>query len=255
MKYLRMASKKAGGVSNKKIQLIVVGKSESGKTSVVKMLMQGKCERIPHDDRTVGVDLSEWDLSGEADGLGFSVKDLAGQDAAGVWNQLFLVKRAIYVLVWRVLPRTDSREALREVSEMVSDWLDTVQLRVPGAHVILVATHVDSATEDEVDEQCSVAKTVAQQKMKAFDQDDRDSGIPSLTLWRDGNSFRVDCLRGAGMEELKCNIIEMARSVPWFGEQIPASYHTLMIKVGNRSQRTPWLTWATYAEMANQCGV
>ena len=139
MKYLRMASKKAGGVSNKKIQLIVVGKSESGKTSVVKMLMQGQCERIPHDDRTVGVDLSEWDLSGEADGLGFSVKDLAGQDAAGVWNQLFLVKRAIYVLVWRVLPRAASQEALRELSEMVSDWLDTLQLRVPGARVILVA--------------------------------------------------------------------------------------------------------------------
>jgi len=46
MKYLRIASKKAGGVVNKKIELILVGKSESGKTSVVKMLMQGKCERV-----------------------------------------------------------------------------------------------------------------------------------------------------------------------------------------------------------------
>jgi len=204
----------------------------------------------------VGVELMDWDVSEEADGLELSVKDLAGQDVAGVWNQLFLVKRAIYVLVWRVIPRAAaSQDTLHEVSEMVSTWLDSLQMRVPGAHVLLVATHVDSATEDEVDEQCVAVKTVAQEKVKLFAQDDEDSGIPSLTLWREGDSFRVDCLRGAGTEELKSNLFEMARCVPFFAEQIPASYHALRTKIRNRRLRTPWLTWAAYAEMAHQCGV
>ena len=90
--------------------------------------MQGVAPRIHEDKRTVGIEMSIWDLGQEANGLKFNIKDLAGQvlvrsvslstrlDCSvltpyalppqaiyALSNQYFLVSRAIFVLVWRAV--------------------------------------------------------------------------------------------------------------------------------------------------------
>ena len=58
--YLRLVAWQTNATLNMDIELIVIGKGESGKTSVINALMQGKSHRIHEDQRTVGIDLSDW---------------------------------------------------------------------------------------------------------------------------------------------------------------------------------------------------
>jgi hypothetical protein len=83
-------------------------------------MMHGKSDYIDEDKRTVGMVMSVLDFAEEARGLRFSTTDLAGQAVNGVANQFFLVRRAIFAVVWRVLPRAATEG---EVSKMVSKWL------------------------------------------------------------------------------------------------------------------------------------
>ena len=166
------------------------------------------------------------DFAEEERGLRFQITDLAGQAVNGVANQFFLVRRAIIAVVWRILPLV-SREggggAQGLVSEMVSKWLVAVQRRVPGASILLVATHVDCATAEEVQRQCDIIKATVARKVKQYGGDEAATGIPALTVWRGGDSVRVNCLDGTGRAELKKCLVEMAHSLPWWEEGIPRS--------------------------------
>jgi len=151
--YLKLADPKNGGQANTTIEPIFIGRGESGKTSVKDALMKDKAENFAEDNRTVGIVLDEWNLVKEASGLTFRIKDLAGQPVYGFTNQFFLVLRAIFVLVWRVLPNMATEQATfeKDISDMVSTWMDSIHLRMPDSTVIVVATHIDCATKDVVD--------------------------------------------------------------------------------------------------------
>ena len=100
---------------------------------------------------------------------------------------------------------------------MVSIWLDSIQLRVPGASIIIVATHIDCATtQSELDRQCQFVQGLVKEKMMQFKQQESSIGIPSLTVWNGGESCRVNCVEGVGVDELKKNLIKMAHSLPWW---------------------------------------
>jgi GTPase SAR1 family protein len=116
---------------NDTLKVIFVGMAMVGKTSMIKRLIEGENAIIPsHDDRTVGVDIYEWDNRKDkrfedidsriifedkelersickAAGIEkhnvdvkFSVWDFAGQHVYHATHQLFFSPRALYVLVW-----------------------------------------------------------------------------------------------------------------------------------------------------------
>lgn len=116
---------------NDTLKVIFVGMAMVGKTSMIKRLIEGENAIIPsHDDRTVGVDIYEWDNRKDkrfehidsriefedkelersiCDAAGienhnvnvkFSVWDFAGQHVYHATHQLFFSPRALYVLVW-----------------------------------------------------------------------------------------------------------------------------------------------------------
>jgi hypothetical protein len=277
--YLRLASPQAGGVVTRHVELFMVGNGESGKTSVLAMLKNGKAERIHEDQRTVGINLMDLDLSEEGDGLVFRTKDLAGQSVYALSNQFFLVARAIYVLVWRIVAggrrgegheghsgevggerdSADGESARELVKEMVSTWLDNLQVRVPGASVLVVVTHVDVATAEEIDEQCRVVQATVQRKVSESREDEKVTGIPSLSVWDAGSSLRVNCLEGTGAEELKRALIHKAHELPYWKEIIPGAFALLKVKIEelnlvNREHK-PWISWEEYAKIARECGV
>ena len=116
---------------NDTLKVIFVGMAMVGKTSMIKRLIEGEDAVIPsHDDRTVGVDIYEWDnkkdkrfehidsriqfedkeleqaictKAGTTEhnvNVKFSVWDFAGQHVYHATHELFFSPRALYVLVW-----------------------------------------------------------------------------------------------------------------------------------------------------------
>ena len=53
----------------------------------------------PTDHRTIGIDVSRWSPQGRD--VDFTLFDLAGQAVYLQTHQLFLLRRAVYLLVWR----------------------------------------------------------------------------------------------------------------------------------------------------------
>jgi GTPase SAR1 family protein len=108
---------------NDTLKVIFVGMARVGKTSMIRRLIEGKDAEIPtHDERTVGVDIYEWDpkrdrrfghidstinfqdvelasTMGDVD-VKFSMWDFAGQHVYHATHKLFFSPRALYVLVW-----------------------------------------------------------------------------------------------------------------------------------------------------------
>jgi hypothetical protein len=263
MDYLRLARPEEGGMFNNTIELIIVGRAECGKTSVIRSLQQGRSEKIEEDRRTVGIDLSRWDLDGipNALGLKFNVRDLAGEAIYRLSHQYFMVKKALFVLVWRVIPKISCNlhPFEDEVYAMVTEWLETVQLRVPGARILIVATHIDCAHESEVDRQCKRVKALIHDKVEELKEDELVSGIPAPIVWKHGDSLRVNCLDGTGVEALRLQLIEMAHDLPWWQEGIPGCYlnlkNVLRLPIHDEYQDRTWLSWTEYVALASKCGV
>lgn len=107
-------------VANDTLKVIFVGMAMTGKTSMIKRLIEGRRAVIPkRDERTIGVDIYEWDprnntdrpkvdtriqiedeeFAGELD-VKFSVWDFAGQHVYHATHELFFSPHALYVVVW-----------------------------------------------------------------------------------------------------------------------------------------------------------
>mmetsp|Transcript_9986 Transcript_9986/g.20594 ORF Transcript_9986/g.20594 Transcript_9986/m.20594 type:complete len:1705 (+) Transcript_9986:253-5367(+) len=110
---------------NDTLKVIFVGMALSGKTSIIKRLIEGRGAMIPQmDERTIGVDIYEWDpktsnvdigatlnteivvdgelqnrMKGAVD-VKFSVWDFAGQHVYHATHELFFSRQSLYVLVW-----------------------------------------------------------------------------------------------------------------------------------------------------------
>uniref|UniRef100_A0A7S1CU18 Uncharacterized protein n=1 Tax=Skeletonema marinoi TaxID=267567 RepID=A0A7S1CU18_9STRA len=127
---LNNAKKVPGEITvNDTLKIIFVGMAMSGKTSIIKRLIEGRDATIPEkDERTVGVDIYNWDpkasnignsplstsissllssatsqlpasLQGDVD-VTFSMWDFAGQHVYHATHELFFSSQSLYVLVW-----------------------------------------------------------------------------------------------------------------------------------------------------------
>jgi GTPase SAR1 family protein len=211
--YLKSARVEHGGILNTDFEMITIGNGEAGKTSVIRAMMKGTSEKIHEDKRTVGIDLTTWDLTKE-EGLVFHIKDLAGQAVYTLTNQFFLVRRAIYLLVWRVDKgksiSSDTELWEEQISDMVLTWMESLQLRVPGASILLVVTHIDCVSQKELNRQIEFVQELVLSKLQDLGYDDDDSSVVPLTVWNEGRSMPVNCLLGQGVPELRqevqCNV-------------------------------------------------
>jgi GTPase SAR1 family protein len=128
---------------NDTLKVIFVGMAMAGKTSMIKRLIEGETAVVPkRDERTVGVDIYEWDpkddrrfehidsrielgdkelveLCGDVN-VKFSVWDFAGQHVYHATHELFFSPRALYVLVWDMgatNPATKARKSDMEAQK------------------------------------------------------------------------------------------------------------------------------------------
>jgi GTPase SAR1 family protein len=128
------------------LRLMLIGDGEVGKTSLVKALKDGRAVRIPKEDRTVGVDLSE--LVFPADGgpeLRLQVCDFAGQEIYYLSHTLQFTRRSLYVLMWTAHKFSESGAAqalaVDDIVAPLKRWLQLLSANVPEASVVVVGTH------------------------------------------------------------------------------------------------------------------
>eukprot|EP00752_Nemacystus_decipiens_P013381 g11847.t1 len=150
------------GKSNK-LKLVLVGLAKAGKTTIVRHFTGGSVPTPP--DRTVGIEITpDWRPVDEGR-LQVSVWDFAGQEDYYSSHQLFLTKGALFLLV--VDLRTFYDEVRQSGVDNFNDrhgriywWLEMLHMRVPGAALALVGSHVDQMEEEDADEAGACLRTV-----------------------------------------------------------------------------------------------
>lgn len=135
-----------GEVVSNKLQLVLVGLEEAGKTTIARhMARKPGPERR---DRTVGIEITPSWRPPRSRRLEVSVWDFAGQADYYASHQLFLTPGSLFLLV------VDMHALLKDMETGVDlegdprgcicRWLEALSLRVPGAAVALVGTHIDA---------------------------------------------------------------------------------------------------------------
>jgi internalin A len=78
-------------------KLILVGRGEVGKTSLVKRLVDDKFDEA--ESKTQGIKITNWFLSRGADTFRLNVWDFGGQEIMHATHQFFMTERSLYLLV------------------------------------------------------------------------------------------------------------------------------------------------------------
>ena len=124
-----------------RMKLMLLGKQETGKTTLVARLQGKDVKRIQTQST---VDCSEWHFSPRfgKKTFTFSIWDFGSQEQYYATYQCFLTERSLYLLVWNI---THGEEGVRELKP----WLDNIALRAPNSKVIIVATFYDKVPEED----------------------------------------------------------------------------------------------------------
>jgi len=150
-------------------KLILVGQGSVGKTSLVKRLL--KDEFDPHEEKTEGIEIEEWQVTVNDQKIKLNVWDFGGQEIMHATHQFFLTKRSLYLLV------LDAR--LGDEENRIEYWLKIIKSFGGDSPVIIVGNKVDEQPLD-VDKRGLMAKY---------------RSIKDIC--------EVSCKRGDGIDELK----------------------------------------------------
>jgi len=242
----------ATGEANNAMVLFLIGDGESGKTSLHRALRStsNTAEVIDREARTVGIDISLWDEQDENDIL-FTVYDMAGQSVYRDTHTFFVGRRAIYVFVWRISVELSSSNLNDELNDMIESWIDTLQFRLPGASIMIVATHASGVPFEEVTIQVERMQKLFLKHLQSY-----STSLLPVRVWCDGKSDVVDSISGQGIEEFRNNLFRFAHTLPWFRELLPRKWIELGHKLQHElHQRKVFLTWTAYTAIAAECGL
>ncbi|MDQ1591242.1 MAG: internalin [Pyrinomonadaceae bacterium] len=114
-------------------KMLVVGQGSVGKTSLVRLLTEGKFD--PGENKTEGIDIRPWQIEVNNQNVRLNVWDFGGQEIMHATHQFFLTKRSLYVLV------LDAR--LGEEENRLEYWLKIIQSFGKDSPVIVVGNKVD----------------------------------------------------------------------------------------------------------------
>uniref|UniRef100_A0A7S2R879 Roc domain-containing protein n=1 Tax=Mucochytrium quahogii TaxID=96639 RepID=A0A7S2R879_9STRA len=137
--------------SSRSFKVVVLGMSSAGKTSLIQTLANEK-RNTEQEERTFGVDIHACVLPTVAGSdvdkpQELTLWDFAGQDVFYRTHQVFLSQRTLYILVWDI-----TNYSVVEIDRTVCFWVYSVQARVPGAVIQIIATKVDMVSEEVAQE-------------------------------------------------------------------------------------------------------
>jgi GTPase SAR1 family protein len=159
---------KSGAISNS-LKVIIIGNEMAGKSTFARSLkdkisFSNKKEKVRDSfDSTIGIDIHECKIEDEKRNLiSLNIWDFAGQGIYHSVHEVFFTKNALYLLIWDV--------RYENFDEYVYFWVALINARVPGASILIIATHADiptvintgnvSASDDSLDIQAHKQKVI-----------------------------------------------------------------------------------------------
>ena len=133
--------------------MLLVGQGSVGKTSLVNMLIEGKCD--PAEKMTDGIEIRQWGIedvqsADDADRqIRLNVWDFGGQEIMHATHQFFLSRRSLYLVV------LDARQS--EDDGRLQYWLNTVESLGGGSPIIIVLNKSDECVLDIAEPQIRAA--------------------------------------------------------------------------------------------------
>ncbi|PAA48002.1 hypothetical protein BOX15_Mlig030627g5 [Macrostomum lignano] len=182
-------------VECKRTKLMFVGLGGVGKTSLLRALRDpdNKTTAMGSEEITDGIDIGDWtiDIGDGSQPLNFSTWDFAGQKVYYNTHQFFLTHRAVYLLLYTV--RTGYEHAGLDF------WLSSISSHAPNAPILVVGTHSDQV-----------------EKGDNLPQDTFQARYPQIY-----NFHQVSSHTGAGISELRKELVKVALSQPYMNESVP----------------------------------
>jgi internalin A len=189
-------------------KLILVGRGEVGKTSLVRRLVENKFSR--REDRTQGIRITQWPLAlKRGEEVRMHVWDFGGQEIMHATHQFFLTDRSVYVLV------LDGRAGQQEVE--ADYWLRIISSFAPESPVLVVLNKIK---RDPFDLNRRALQEKFQQ-VRDFIETDCDNP----------NSKKQSGAKGLGIDELRKAIVRVTNVLPDLRAPFPAAWFEIKEKL------------------------
>ena len=212
IRYLR--GKLLGSKGYYRMKLMLVGKQNCGKTTLVARLQGKECG----NESTVGVDVSEWEYkTGLGKKFSFSIWDFGGQEEYYATHQCFLSERSLYLVLFNL---KDGDAGVEELTP----WLNNLSLRAPMSCVLIVGTHLDEILPNEREEKADALLMKASELGSQYHNKLQIKYILAVGL--KDHLWGVDYLRDAIYQSAaEYKIGHNSETI--MGQKVPASYHNL----------------------------
>ncbi|MBA4062951.1 MAG: serine/threonine protein kinase [Isosphaera sp.] len=199
-------------------KIILVGRGEVGKTSLVKRLVHNTFtvgEPITH-----GINITRWQGRAGADTITLHVWDFGGQEIMHGTHQFFLTERSLYLLV------LNGRQGKEE--EEAEYWLNLIR-SCGGDSPVIVVLNKQGQHPFDVDRASLVARFP---QVKGF--------------------VRTDCQDDTGIDELRKAVARAAVALPNLRAKFPVSWFAIKDRLGGMSES--YIGYGTYAGVCAELG-
>lgn len=230
-----------------RMKLMIVGQEAVGKTSLLRSIVSKQRKSTLFGNRraltkaplsTDGIDIDQWDAkvqlqSGEKIKINFRSWDFAGQEVYYLTHAFFLSDRSVYMVAW-------SLKAPME-QQRVRYWLQSIQSRAPKAPIILVGTHAECMTPEDL----SIFGTSILAELR---EEFPNLNIASFTGFSLPNQL--------SLKPLLDSLISTTLAQPFMGEPLPTLYMALEAAViSERKRIPPVMTWDEFQRLGISCGL
>lgn len=210
-------------------KIILVGRGEVGKTSLVRRLVDNKFSR--REDRTQGIRITQWPLEiKRTEKVRMHIWDFGGQEIMHATHQFFLTDRSVYLLV------LDGRAGQQEVE--ADYWLRLISSFAPESPVLVVLNKIKKDPFD-------LNRRALQEKfpqIRGFVETDCDNA----------NSKHQSGAKGFGIDTLRKAIAWETSNLPDLRAPFPAAWFE--IKEALAKKRKNYLSFAEYRKLCGELG-
>jgi internalin A len=210
-------------------KLILVGRGEVGKTSLVRRLVENKFSR--REDRTQGIRITHWPLTiNRGEVISMHVWDFGGQEIMHATHQFFLTDRSVYLLV------LDGRAGQQEVE--ADYWLRLISSFAPESPVLVVLNKIQKDPFD-------LNRRALQEKfpqVQGFIETDCDNPTAKSQ----------SVAKGLGIDDLRKAIVRVTNHLPDLRAPFPSSWFE--IKEALSKTKKNYLAFDEYRALCAKLG-
>ncbi|KAL3854054.1 hypothetical protein ACJMK2_013336 [Sinanodonta woodiana] len=125
-------------------KMILIGASQAGKSSLRNALILGRSKLTAEHERTWVMERHLWEPEPD---LRIQILDFGGHHIYSAAHHMFLTPEALHLVVFDV-----SRYCPNLYDDLVGNWVEAITDRAPGASIMLVCTHSDLVSREEIEE-------------------------------------------------------------------------------------------------------